>query len=57
VEEGPFGEFTGFATGTASCPVFTVKALTYRNDAVFQDIVSGLTEHLLLPILGMEHGC
>ena len=55
VEEGPFGEFTGYATDTASCPVFMVKALTYRNDAVFQDIVSGLTEHLLLPILGMEH--
>jgi 2,5-furandicarboxylate decarboxylase 1 len=55
VVEGPFGEFTGYATDTASCPIFTVKALTYRNDAVFQDIVSGLTEHLLLPILGMEH--
>jgi UbiD family decarboxylase len=55
VVEGPFGEFTGYATDTPSCPIFTVKALTYRNDAVFQDIVSGLTEHLLLPILGMEH--
>lgn len=55
VEEGPFGEFTGYATGTTCCPIFTVKALTHRNNAVFQDIVSGLTEHLLLPILGIEH--
>jgi 2,5-furandicarboxylate decarboxylase 1 len=55
VNEGPFGEFTGYATGTASCPIFTVNALTHRRHAVFQDIVSGLTEHLLLPIAGMEH--
>jgi 2,5-furandicarboxylate decarboxylase 1 len=55
VEEGPFGEFTGYSTGTSCCPVFTVNALTCRHNAVFQDIVSGLTEHLLLPIPGMEH--
>jgi UbiD family decarboxylase len=32
-----------------------VNALTCRCNAVFQDIVSGLTEHLLLPIPGMEY--
>src|SRR5262249_15999027 len=54
-EEGPFGEFTGYATGTASCPMFAVKALTCRKNPIFQDIVSGQMEHLLLPVLGMEH--
>jgi len=55
VEEGPFGEFTGYSTGAASCPIFTVSALTSRNGPIFQDIVSGHLEHLLLPLLGMEH--
>lgn len=55
VEEGPFGEFTRYATGTAPRPVFTVNALTCRHNPIFQDIVSGLAEHLLLPIPGMEH--
>ena len=55
VNEGPFGEFTGYSTGSMSCPVFKVQALTSRQDPIFQDIVSGHSEHLLLPILGMEH--
>jgi 2,5-furandicarboxylate decarboxylase 1 len=55
VEEGPFGEFTGYATGKASCPMFIVNALTSRHDPIFQDIVSGHLEHMLLPLLGMEH--
>lgn len=55
VEEGPFGEFTGYATGAASCPIFTLNALTSRKDPIFQDVVSGNLEHLLLPLLGMEH--
>lgn len=54
VTEGPFGEFTGYSTGNAPCPVFKVQAVTYRNYPMFQDIVSGHAEHLLLPVLGME---
>ena len=38
-----------------SCPMFKVQAVTFRQDPIFQDIVSGHSEHLLLPILGMEH--
>jgi 2,5-furandicarboxylate decarboxylase 1 len=53
-EEGPFGEFTGYATGTSSCPLFAVHALTCRNNPIFQDIVSGGAEHLALPLPGME---
>jgi 2,5-furandicarboxylate decarboxylase 1 len=56
VKEGPFSEFIGYSSGSSACPVFTVNALTCREHAIFQDIVSGLTEHLLLPIPGIEYG-
>ena len=55
VNEGPFGEFTGYSTGSTTCPMFKVQAITSRRDPIFQDIVSGHAEHLLLPVLGMEH--
>jgi len=55
VNEGPFGEFTGYSTGNISCPVVQLQAITSRRDPIFQDIVSGHAEHLLLPVLGMEH--
>jgi UbiD family decarboxylase len=38
-----------------SCPIFKVQAITSRQDPIFQDVVSGHAEHLLLPVLGMEH--
>jgi 2,5-furandicarboxylate decarboxylase 1 len=53
-EEGPFGEFTGYSTGNSSSPVFKLTAVTSRRAPMYQDIVSGHAEHLLLPILGME---
>lgn len=55
VEEGPFGEFTGYSTGVAPTPVFRVTAMTSREAPLFQDIVSGGFEHAMLPALGMEH--
>jgi 2,5-furandicarboxylate decarboxylase 1 len=55
IEEGPFGEFTGYGTGKTSSPVFTVSLLAHRRDAIFQDVVSGHMEHLVLPMLGIEH--
>ena len=55
INEGPFGEFTGYSTGNASCPAFQVHAITTRREPIFQDIVSGHAEHLVLPVLGMEH--
>ncbi|MBI3843469.1 MAG: UbiD family decarboxylase [Planctomycetes bacterium] len=54
ISEGPFGEFTGYATGPMSTPVLHVQAITSRRSPVFQDIVSGHLEHLVLPLLGME---
>jgi 2,5-furandicarboxylate decarboxylase 1 len=55
IDEGPFGEFTGYAAGTMQTPVFHVEAITRRRQALFQDIASGHMEHLILPVLGMEH--
>jgi len=53
--EGPFGEFTGYGTGTTQSPVFTVDALTHRDEPLFQDIVSGRMEHLVLSMPALEH--
>ncbi|MEQ9498862.1 MAG: UbiD family decarboxylase [Deltaproteobacteria bacterium] len=52
--EGPFGEFTGYGTGATMTPVFEVTAICERNDAIFQDVVSGHMEHLVLPMLAIE---
>jgi UbiD family decarboxylase len=54
-EEGPFGEFTGYGTGRTTSPVFHVTAISERDDAIFQDVVSGHMEHLVLPTLAIEH--
>lgn len=53
--EGPFGEFTGYGTGVTETPVFHVSAMTFRSDPIFQDIVSGHIEHLILPMLALEY--
>ncbi len=48
-KEGPFGEYTGYATGRSTNNVFNVRAITYRKDAIYQDILPGSSsEHLLL---------
>lgn len=54
IDEGPFGEFTGYGTGIIRTPVFHVTALTFRNDCIYQDVVSGHMEHLILPLLAIE---
>lgn len=55
ISEGPFGEFTGYSIGTMKTPIFKVTAITSRRDPLFQDVVSGHLEHMILPSLGMEH--
>jgi len=48
-DEGPFGEYTGYASGRSTRNVINVKALTHRKDAYYQDIMAGNSaEHLLL---------
>jgi UbiD family decarboxylase len=52
--EGPFGEFTGYGTGPTLSPVFCVEAMTLRDDCLYQDVVSGHWEHLILPMPAIE---
>ncbi len=53
-DEGPFGEFTGYATGVRPRQVVTFKALTHRKDPIYQTISSGATEHCLMPAVAKE---
>lgn len=55
MREGPFGEFTGYGTGVTQTPVFQVAAMTHRRDFLFQDIISGRMEHLVLSMPAIEH--
>jgi 4-hydroxy-3-polyprenylbenzoate decarboxylase len=41
VEEGPFGDHTGYYTGAEPFPVFHVTAITMRRDAIYPSIVVG----------------
>ena len=44
--EGPFGEFTGYASHNSTNHRIDVTAITMRGDAIWQDIVSGISaEH------------
>lgn len=44
--EGPFGEFTGYASHNSTEHRVDVTAITMRSDALWQDIVSGISaEH------------
>ena len=48
-DEGPFGEYTGYATSRSTRNVFIVHAITSRQAPLFLDIIPGYSsEHLLL---------
>jgi 2,5-furandicarboxylate decarboxylase 1 len=54
-EEGPFGEFSGYATRAGMNPVLRVKTITHRTDPIYQDICGGQhREHLVLATIPME---
>lgn len=54
-EEGPFGEFTGYATRPGQNPVIKVKAITHRRDPIYQDVCGGAhREHLTMATIPME---
>lgn len=54
VDEGPFGEFTGYSLGSRKRELFHVKAVTHRKDAWLHDISVGHIDHLLLSTIPME---
>ncbi len=54
-EEGPFCEFSGYATGKGLRPVVTIKSIHLRKKAIYQDICGGQhREHLLMATIPME---
>jgi UbiD family decarboxylase len=53
--EGPFGEFTGYASERSTNHALEVTAVCHRNDAIYQSIVAGMSdEHNLLTAIGQE---
>jgi UbiD family decarboxylase len=39
-EEGPFGEYTGYLSGTGPKPVIRVKCITHRKNPIYQSFIS-----------------
>jgi 2,5-furandicarboxylate decarboxylase 1 len=48
VLEGPYGEFTGYALPAEAQPVVHVRTITHRRKPIYQDVVAGGREHLLM---------
>ena len=54
-DEGPFAEFTGYASARSTQHVIEVSAILHRSDAIYQDIVPGISdEHTGLLAVPME---
>ena len=55
VREGPFAEFTGYASARSTQHMIEVSAILHRKDAIYQDIVPGISnEHTSLLAVPME---
>jgi UbiD family decarboxylase len=53
--EGPFAEFTGYASERSTQHVIEITAITHRRDAIYHDIVPGISnEHTLLLAVPQE---
>ena len=53
--EGPFGEFTGYASYRSTENVFVAKRLRMRRDAMFHSVASGTaSDHILISSISRE---
>ncbi len=53
--EGPFGEFTGYASYRSTQHVFVAHRVRMRRDAMFQSVVSGMSkDHILVSCITRE---
>jgi len=53
--EGPFGEFTGYASFRSTQNVFVAKRIRMRRDAWFHSVVSGMSrDHILISCITRE---
>jgi UbiD family decarboxylase len=54
-EEGPFGEFTGYASYRSTQNVFVVKRVQMRGDAMLHSVASGMSaDHILISCVSRE---
>jgi 2,5-furandicarboxylate decarboxylase 1 len=53
--EGPFSEFTGYASFRSTQNVFVAKRVRMRKDAIFHSVVSGMSQdHILVSCITRE---
>jgi UbiD family decarboxylase len=53
--EGPFAEFTGYASERSTQHVIEVSAMLHRRNAIYQDVVAGISdEHTMLLAVPQE---
>jgi 2,5-furandicarboxylate decarboxylase 1 len=53
--EGPFSEFTGYASYRSTQNVFVAKRIRMRGDAIYQSVVSGMSkDHILVSCITRE---
>jgi 2,5-furandicarboxylate decarboxylase 1 len=53
--EGPFGEFTGYASYRSTQNVFVAHRIRMRRDALFHSVVSGMSrDHILISCITRE---
>jgi 2,5-furandicarboxylate decarboxylase 1 len=53
--EGPFGEFTGYASYRSTQNVFVAKRIRMRRDAMFHSVTSGMSkDHILVSCVTRE---
>ena len=53
--EGPFGEFTGYASYRSTQNVFVAKRIRMRRDAMYHSVVSGMSQdHILVSCITRE---
>jgi len=53
-EEGPFCEFTGYATGVRKREVVRFKGITCRRNPIYQALIAGSAEHCILGAIPRE---
>jgi len=53
-DDGPFGEYTGYLGGAVRAPVVEVGCITRREQALYHDYGSGLTDMLVPDNMAME---
>lgn len=54
IAEGPYGEAFGYVSPVQNSPVFRVRSMTHRQDAMFQDIVPGQLEHMTMTSIAIK---